>query len=228
MCLVDKRTYQSLHTILYRSAKLGSSQYISSFCDVVTSSRPRHSVYLMNLQIGHHWSLDFFLGILGFRGGLYLSSAVPFKDGLGNLKSLSPSTIRKAFDILFSGLIVPFQLEAFVHSGRLSKPLLCFEGQSNITKLGCHAPIAKQNEHSLLRDSVMLNPNLIPNLKVIKALLCAISALMPELEWFTNSLAHAMVPTTRICIVDESVVLNMWVDLLKGIQNLRAHSTIKR
>ncbi|CAE6516916.1 unnamed protein product [Rhizoctonia solani] len=255
LCIVNKWTHQSLGTLLYRSVRLGSDNSVSSFCDTITSLNPGYSNYVVDLWIGSDWCIDSKGGyrlqrnfVPQIRGAL---------QSLVHLRHLSLSTTtRNALNILFANLNVPFQLDSFAHRGQLSKHLLRFlEGQPSITRLGCHALIAWTNG-TLLLDTLKSEPNLFKNLKELESpacvatiLICArpisnITLLEPAellynssngidsaINFLTNStinsLKHAMVPITRICITEKAGRRNLWAEFIKSSWQRRALHNMK-
>ncbi|KDN46700.1 hypothetical protein RSAG8_04080, partial [Rhizoctonia solani AG-8 WAC10335] len=246
LCLVNKWTYQSLSTLLYRSVRLDSDRSVSSFCDVVTSLRPDYSRYVVVLQIGPDWCVDDD-GDYRLQRGLVPQLRRVLRS-LVHLKHLSLSTTRKAFGLLFGGLNVPFQLDTFVHSGRLTKPLLRFlEGQPSIVRLGCHASMGLGSE-KLLSDSVKANPNLLPKLRELESAIYIVADLLGTrpisslavlgpmdliydrltgLEFMIDSLKYTMVPLTRICIAEEVGIGNHWALFVGALRKSHASSTLK-
>ncbi|CAE6455626.1 unnamed protein product [Rhizoctonia solani] len=244
--IVNKWTHQSLGTLLYRSVRLGSDRSVSAFCDVITSFKPDYSKYVVVFQIGPDWCFD-------NDGGYRLQrDFVPrirrVLQGLIHLKHLSLSTTRNAFNHLFADLNIRFQLDTFVHCGRLSKHLLRFlEGQPSITRLGCHASMTWAND-TLLLDSVKSKPNLFKNLKELESPACVAANLIGArpisnltlikpadslygsddgIGSIIDSLMHTMVPITRICITEEAGMGNLWAELIRLLSQRRVLGNMK-
>ncbi|CAE6523574.1 unnamed protein product, partial [Rhizoctonia solani] len=242
-CAINRRTYQTLHMVLYQSVNLLSTESVVSFCEVITLLQPKYSAYITSLRIGC-------VNIQDFR--LNKSLAPHLRQVLQNLeglKSLSLAITPKALNILLADIKAPFHLDTLVHSGRMSTPLLRFlEGQPSITKLGWHGAM-NTRELNLLCCSAKGDPSLLSNLEVLEGPLYLLKALIPirrvssitVLQWleyhlyieeFLDSLQHTMVPITRLEFV-ENVPIGTgwlgkgWIEIVKRLRSTPALTTLK-
>ncbi|EUC53573.1 hypothetical protein RSOL_012200 [Rhizoctonia solani AG-3 Rhs1AP] len=234
LCIVNKWTHQLLDTLLYRSVKLGSNHSVSSFCDTITSIKPHYSKYVVTLQIGPEWCFDIDEGYRPQRD--FVPQIRRVLQSLIHLKHLSLSTTQNALDEILADLNVQFQLDTFVHYGQLAKHMLRFlEGQPSITRLGCHLSMTWINE-TLLLDALKSKPNLFKNLKELESpprvathIISArpipnVTLIEPadllygcnkEIDPFIDSLTHAMVPITRLCITADARTGNVWTEFVR-------------
>ncbi|CAE6501614.1 unnamed protein product [Rhizoctonia solani] len=243
LCVVNKEIYYGLCALLYRSVWLSSTDSVISFCDIVTSPETRRSTYVIALQIGPDWCVDGENFRLSREVAPQLRRAL---YNLHNLKHLSLATSPGTLNILLSDLSVSFKLDTFIHSGRLSMPMLRFlEAQPSMTSLGWYGTMTEIELHSLT-ISLKENLTLLPKLEAIEGPLYIIRVLIPlrpisrvttsirksgrgrpYVATFIDMIRHTMVPVTRLCIVNDDPMGPMAVKLLKALPGTSAFSDLK-
>ncbi|KAH7323432.1 hypothetical protein B0J17DRAFT_683411 [Rhizoctonia solani] len=245
LCAVDKKIYAISSPLLYQSVTLASDRAVSAFCrpHMVGTHQPTYSLSLTKLHVGSHWRVR--LDECEFR--LFRDLAPDLRcalENLENLKYLSLSISVRALQALLINLVVPFQLESFVHSGRLSTNLLRFlEGQPLITYLGWHE-VAFQTDAELFCQSMKNNSNLLPKLKAFDGPLHFITGLLPlrpisnitivetwfpsHVERFIEVLQRATVPITRMSICGEENGWSTWIGIASMVHSTNLASTLKQ
>ncbi|KAH7323419.1 hypothetical protein B0J17DRAFT_683387 [Rhizoctonia solani] len=243
LCVVNKETYHGLLVLLYRSVRLSSTNSVISFCDVITAIQTRRSTYVAALQIGPDWCIDGKQFRLSREVAPQLRRAL---HSLHNLKHLSLATNPGTLNILLSDLKVSFKLDTFIHSGRLSIPLLRFlEGQPSMTSLGWYG-IMTEMELNSLSISLKENPRLLPRLEAVEGPLYILRILIPlrpissvttsirksgrgrpYIATFIDTIKHTMIPMTRICIVNDDPMGPMGLKLFKALPGTSAFLVLK-